>query len=375
MQQTSKLIRFVMIGGFLGAGKTTAMARVARHYMASGNNVGLITNDQAYGLVDTESLRAQGFHVDEVPGACFCCKFDDLLATIDRLGADQRPDVIVTEPVGSCTDLMATVVEPLRHLHGDQFDIGPLVVLLKPEHGQKILDGTSGAGFSPKAQYIFLKQIEEADLVVLNKVDKLSSAESARLTGLVQTRFNGKEVLAASAKTGAGFDEVLKRLDQPAMKNRQTMDVDYETYAAGEAELGWLNGTANLAFESDAAGSFSLDALLVEFVESLRQALEAMRAEPGHLKVLARSEGHTAIANLVGGGEAAELSVESGAQCKSAELIINARVATDPEPLAEVVEKELIALAQNNGLRCHLGTFQKFRPAPPVPTHRMQRGG
>jgi G3E family GTPase len=72
-------IRFVMIGGFLGAGKTTAMARLARHYLARGQRIGLVTNDQAHGLVDTTSLRAQGFPVAEVAGACFCCRFDDLV--------------------------------------------------------------------------------------------------------------------------------------------------------------------------------------------------------------------------------------------------------------------------------------------------------
>src|SRR4029079_537901 len=39
-------IRFVMVGGFLGAGKTTTLARLARFYMARGQRVGIVTNDQ-----------------------------------------------------------------------------------------------------------------------------------------------------------------------------------------------------------------------------------------------------------------------------------------------------------------------------------------
>src|SRR6187551_186196 len=97
-------IRFLMLGGFLGAGKTTAIARLTRHYVNQGQRVAIVTNDQAYDLVDTHSLRAQGFDVGEVPGACFCCKFDDLIATTAQLTADSAPDVVLTEPVGSCTD-------------------------------------------------------------------------------------------------------------------------------------------------------------------------------------------------------------------------------------------------------------------------------
>src|SRR6516162_1759160 len=100
-------LRFVMLGGFLGAGKTTTLARLARHYLARGQRIGLVTNDQAADLVDTHNLRAQGFPVEEVAGACFCCRFDDLVNRVGALESAQRPDLILAEPVGSCTDLVA----------------------------------------------------------------------------------------------------------------------------------------------------------------------------------------------------------------------------------------------------------------------------
>src|SRR6266705_2716574 len=169
-----KKLRFVMIGGFLGAGKTTTIARLARDYMKRGQRVGLVTNDQAQDLVDTTSLRAQGFPVEEVAGACFCCRFDDLVGKVGVLERDRRPDVIVAEPVGSCTDLVATVVQPLRDLYGTRFEVAPYPVLFKPSHGLRILRDDKDAGFSPKAAYIFRKQLEEADAVVINRIDELS---------------------------------------------------------------------------------------------------------------------------------------------------------------------------------------------------------
>ena len=56
---------------------------------SAGQRVGLVTNDQAQDLVDTNSLRAQGFPVEEVAGACFCCRFDDLVGKVER-PASQR---------------------------------------------------------------------------------------------------------------------------------------------------------------------------------------------------------------------------------------------------------------------------------------------
>ena len=51
---------YIMVGGFLGAGKTTTVGRLARHYMQQGKKVGIVTNDQTTDLVDTHNLRSQG---------------------------------------------------------------------------------------------------------------------------------------------------------------------------------------------------------------------------------------------------------------------------------------------------------------------------
>src|SRR5207237_8111773 len=101
--------RYVMIGGFLGAGKTTAILRLARHLSDQGLKVGLITNDQSLGLVDTAMLGANGFDVEEITGGCFCCRFNSLVAAAEKLSATTRPGVFVAAPVGSCTESMASV--------------------------------------------------------------------------------------------------------------------------------------------------------------------------------------------------------------------------------------------------------------------------
>ena len=52
--------RYVMVGGFLGAGKTTAILRLARFLTDRGRRGGLITNDQSVGLVAAALARAEG---------------------------------------------------------------------------------------------------------------------------------------------------------------------------------------------------------------------------------------------------------------------------------------------------------------------------
>src|SRR5262245_49572270 len=164
---------YVMVGGFLGAGKTTALLRLAEHFTSRGQRVGLITNDQSQGLVDTSMVNAKGYPVEEITGGCFCCRFNSLTDAADKLTRDSRPDVFLAEPVGSCTDLRATVQYPLRRLYGRDYRVAPLSVLVDPKRAARVLGLEAGRNFSPKVQYVYEKQLEEADLIVINKADTL----------------------------------------------------------------------------------------------------------------------------------------------------------------------------------------------------------
>jgi Ni2+-binding GTPase involved in maturation of urease and hydrogenase len=361
-----KRLRFVMIGGFLGAGKTTTLARLARLYAGRGQKVGLVTNDQTQDLVDTTSLRAQGFPVEEVAGACFCCRFDDLVAQVGRLEGDRRPDVILAEPVGSCTDLVATVVQPLKDLYGSRFEVAPYAVLFKPSHGLRILRGEPGGGFSPKAEYIFRKQLEEADAIVLNRVDELSGAEVAELTALAESDLPGTPVLRMSAKTGQGVEALAEFLDQGGAFGRKILDIDYDTYAEGEAELGWLNTAVRVR----GGRPFALDDFLLDVVTRLRGELAGLGAEVAHLKAIGLSEGTFGVANLVSSGTAPELSLPARAQVADPELIVNARVAADPAVLEQKVRAAVSSACAARGTQPEFVTMQSFRPGRPQPTHR-----
>jgi Ni2+-binding GTPase involved in maturation of urease and hydrogenase len=359
-------IRFIMLGGFLGAGKTTAMARLARFYSARGQRVGLVTNDQAQDLVDTHSLREQGFPVEEVAGACFCCKFNELIDKVGTLEESQRPNVILAEPVGSCTDLVATVIQPLRDLYGARFSVAPYPVLFKPSHGLKILRNETAGGFSPKAAYIFKKQLEEADAILVNRIDELTLAQIDELTNLVAAAYPGVPVLRVSARTGQGWDAVTELLDQHGSFGRKILDIDYDVYAEGEAELGWLN--TNLRVQ--AAQPFALDDLLLQVVEGLQESLRATGAEVAHLKAIGLWEGFFGVANLVSSQGKAELSLPSRCQVGECDVIVNARVAIDPDELRLHVGRVVKAVCARHGAQATEQQTQSFRPGRPQPTHR-----
>lgn len=360
-------VRFVMVGGFLGAGKTTTIARLARQYRSQGKRIGVVTNDQAHDLVDTKTLRAQGLAVEEVPGACFCCRFDDLVGRVGSLQSSERPDVILAEPVGSCTDLVATVIQPLKDLYGGRFEVAPYAVLFKPSHGIRILKNQVAGGFSPKAAYIFKKQLEESDAIVINRIDELDPPRVEELSKLVTEQFPGTPVVRISATTGAGFDAFTQLLEQQGAFGRKILDIDYDTYAEGEAELGWLNATARLTSDEP----FDLDALLTSILGELATVCRTLGGEVAHLKLIGMDDASAfAVGNLVSSDTAPKLSLPSGLKPRDAELIVNARVAIDPAVLEAEVKRVVAVQCVKAGVVAEFRTSQSLRPGRPVPTHR-----
>ncbi|MBY0523396.1 MAG: cobalamin biosynthesis protein P47K [Gemmataceae bacterium] len=359
-----KRVRFVMIGGFLGAGKTTTLARLAKFYQSRGQKVGLVTNDQAQDLVDTHSLRSQGLPVEEIAGACFCCRFDDLVCKVETLN-EAQPDVILAEPVGSCTDLVATVVQPLKDLYGSRFEVAPYPVLFKPSHGLRILRN-EGAGFSPKAAYIFRKQLEEADCIVVNRLDELSPADRKDLAALMTQQFSTAPLLWMSAKTGDGFGALTEFIDQEGNFGQRILDIDYDIYAEGEAELGWLNSS----FAVRSSEAFALDDLLLDVVKHLQGSLARKQAEVAHLKAIGLSDESFGVANLVSSLTGPELSLASRGKVKESDVIVNARVALDPAELEEEVKKTIAAVCQERRAKAEFRKTASFRPGRPQPTHR-----
>ena len=365
--------RYIMIGGFLGAGKTTAVGKLAKHLADQGLRVGLITNDQGRNLVDTAMLRSQGFATEEIPGGCFCCRFNSLVEASQRLNESTRPEAFVAEPVGSCTDLAATVTYPLRRLYGDNFTVAPVSVLLDPIRALRVFGVESGSNFSEKVLYIYLKQVEEADLVVINKCDLLDTPRLELLRTAILARFPGKEILAVSARDGTNLDEWFARMTSAKQVARKAMEVDYLVYADGEALLGWLNCTVKIS----ARQAFDTDLFLKELAGAIQTRLKAVDAQVAHLKMTLSPDGNLtgniAAVNLVRDDFVPELSFHLEEPVTTGELIINLRAEAAPDVLGAAVREGLAAAAAKfPTLQATLDHLEHFRPGKPTPTHRMQ---
>jgi G3E family GTPase len=360
--------RLVLVGGFLGAGKTTWIEAAARRLVARGLKPAVITNDQAVNLVDTGTIERAGLPVAEVAGGCFCCRFEDLTGAALKLKRNFDPDVMLAEPVGSCTDLSATDMQPLKQYFSATLSPAPFSVLMDPDRFRDCIAGGSACALPEDARYILDKQVEEADVLLLNKADRLGQEEQIAVERMLTCRFPGRDVRVVSAASGAGVDDWLDMVLTDQTAGGRIVDVDYDRYADGEAALGWLNATVQVAATDGKADWEGYGRRLFgRFHERFRNA----GAEVAHLKMALVAAGGRLQISLTGTKREPGFRIDGGLSGPSAVLTVNARVAASPKSLREIVEDEVNAYDPT--FETDVVSLTCFSPSRPLPVHRFDR--
>lgn len=354
--------RIILVGGFLGAGKTTLLWEAARKLTEQGKRVGLITNDQASQLVDTAFLERSGSTVSEVNGSCFCCNFKGFSDAILNLKEKTKADIIIAEPVGSCTDLSATIMQPLKENFEDKLDISPLIVLVDPERLKVMLEGGT-SGLHASAEYIVQKQLEEADIIVITKTDLLPRYQLESLKRHSADKWPLAKILTMSSKNGEGMETWLNEVMNYFDAGTHLAEIDYDVYAEGEAVLGWLNTTVLLSGKT-----VSWDDIAEKILTELSYRFDSLNAAVGHVKLLIESGNKYIIGNLTGEKSSLNISGNAGTG-DEAKLILNARVEMTPANLENIVS-EVVRKVCGDDIHQKVEASKCLSPGRPNPTHR-----
>lgn len=363
------MVHFIALSGFLGAGKTTTMTAAAQQLRAAGKRVAVVTNDQGTELVDT-ALAAQGLDgVGEVTGGCFCCRFEDLVAVTTRLVERENADVVIAESVGSCTDLTATVIRPLIALHGAAFTVAPLTAVLDPIRYLRLLPELDRGDSGHDLAYLYRKQLEDAAVIGVNKVDLLEDDEVAEVIASLSARFPQAEVLAYSAARQR-VAPLLGVWSRTHDADDVDLHLDYGRYGLAEAGLAWLNQT----FDAEAiSGGFAPAAWARTALEAMARSCQADGFAVGHIKVTI-TNAHTGTltkASLIDADRTPTVDLAQADEVSGGRAVVNARVECEPAELEHLVAAAVRESDEVHGVRSVTAGQRSFKPGQPRPTHRI----
>jgi len=363
-----KKTKVIILGGFLGAGKTTLMVSAAEYLRSLGMKVACITNDQGSQLVDSKMVLKNEIPLQQVQGGCFCCKFDNLVDSINTIIIEKQPDIIIAEAVGSCTDLVATVIKPLKAYHGEELEIRPLSVVLDPQRFTSIY-ANNGAQLSYEVSYLFQKQIEEAQCVVINKNDLMSEDEIKVMIDQLNKDIPNSIKISVSAVTLQGVSSWLEFILFGKDSQENVLDIDYDIYAKGEEQLGWLNASIGIQ-----GGIVDVMELSKSVMNKMIKQFKQRNVEVAHLKLWTEcNEDYIKISSVSSNGIIKiDSKLNNGLwNSDNIEIWVNARININFLELKKVLDRTLDKISEEYSLELVVKQMDCFAPSRPVPTYRM----
>jgi signal transduction histidine kinase len=242
-------------------------------------------------------------------------------------------------------------------------------VVVDPLRAERVL-GLASAKLSEHVGYIYRKQLEEAEIVVINKCDLVTADQLQGLREAISVACPGAQVFEISARDGTGLVPWFETLLADRSIPRPIGAIDYDLYADGEALLGWLN--AEIRLGEPGGREWDGNAMLTRLLEAIRAAVAGLGHEIAHLKATLSVEGddyELAAANLVRSAAVAELSHRLTDPLDVGRLLINLRAEADPAIL-ELAVREALETVRGD-LVAGVIHSEHFRPGRPVPTHRI----
>ena len=353
----------MLTGGFLGSGKTTAINNACAQLIKENIKVAVITNDQGEQQVDSAFINSFGIPLREVANSCFCCNYTLLDNHIQNLFEEEQPELIFAESVGSCTDLVSTIAKPFAQ-YRPAYDV-VISVFADASLLLQLLKGNLSF-IKESIRYIFKKQLEEADILVLNKVDLITSEERAFIDSIIYNEYPGKIVLHQNSLLEADIKNWLQTMIQfKATGSRRSLEIDYDLYGEGEAQLAWLDKKISIH-------SYNHNAIQIaeRIARDYHDVILKHQLTIGHLKYFMESDKWKKKLSATMTHNDFNSAIEEGPS-DYCYMLINARVQTDPSLLRELVYGVIQKIMKEFSCKIIIEKSSSFVPAYPRPTHRF----
>jgi G3E family GTPase len=192
----------IVIGGFLGSGKTTTVINVGKSLAEKGHTVAIIVNEVGEIGIDGDIISKYGLDTKVITNGCICCTLKlNMKATLTELRNSYNPDFIIVEPSGiAFPNVIKQNLELMNF--GESIKVAPLVTLI---------DGSRFKDIMKSVKNYAVRQIEDAEILVVNKVDLIDPIRVPIIEESVKQLNSKAKVLKMSSRIeDAGFSELMR---------------------------------------------------------------------------------------------------------------------------------------------------------------------
>ena len=325
--------RFMVCSGFLGAGKTTLMAALARYLSAQGRHTVMISNDLGgRGLCDYRFSRAAGVPSSELTGECICFQTENLVDRLRRHFDTDKASLVMSDIPGFGVGAPDHVYHTLSRSYPGEFTLAPFAAVTCPA----VLSALMGED-SPLTPLlpILRAQLEEAELIVLNKCDLTGEEERSRLLQWLTAAFPGRTVFCVSALRGDGIPE----LSEYIMTHDTSLLPPAEADDALSDAIGTISEYNSQYYARVCCDTFDPDAYLTALAARIGSGIAKEGYEIPHLKLFAPGEdGGFSKADLLCAAEEPILAHALGHPVTDLPVVINTSAACPSAALRRIID-------------------------------------
>ena len=346
--------RFIVIGGYLGAGKTTLTVNLARLLKNKyGKSTAIITNDQGHALVDTEYVQDAGFDVNEIVGGCFCSTFPEFVKNARSIVQIKRPDYIIAEPIGTSTNILSSVIEPLKMQYPEEFEVAPFMV---------VVDGIRAAGIESTKKLIPAHQVKEAEIVLMSKMDLINKDEEKAAEEEIKKLAPEASIIKYSSKTLKGIDEIAQVIMSSSVSTKNQKGENTVKFSFEKSAMSWYS-SINQMKPLDKIDMYDLSMSIMRSI-----ANEYTPDEIAHVKIVIASPSAGVKMSLVCDSVQTDSIHGSRYVSEEAKLIVNARVTSDPDKLGNVIRSAVDSVKNAYPMEIVDSSESCYSPKPETPT-------
>lgn len=321
-------MKVMIIGGFLGSGKTTTIQRIGRQLSDAGKKTAIIVNEIGEIGLDGDILTSPGIVTEELTSGCICCTLRiSMQYTLQTLEEKFAPDIVIIEPTGIA--FPGQIREEIESMGLSDLSFAPIVTLVDP--------GRFGTEAKEIPRFIET-QIKEAEILCINKID-ITPGDTVLAAERMLCEINPEaRILRFSAKyEDAQFEKLLLHLSVPGFK--KCSEEKKNSIELSEVSAYSVRYTLELRdFSPEESVRF-----IEENLQTIQDRFREINPEfIGHVKLSVKLPGSTTKGSVTSSKEMPQVELIPNRENEKTELRLLSAITRIPEnELSEIIESTL----------------------------------
>ena len=218
VMEDNEMTKVDIISGFLGAGKTTLIAKLLKEAFP-GEQVVLIENEFGEIGIDGGFLKESGVEIREMNSGCICCSLvGDFGTSLKEVVEKYHPDRIIIEPSG--VGKLSDVIKPVKDLHIENE--------IRLNSASTVADASKVKVYMKNFGEFFNNQIEHAGTIILSRTQNVSEAKLKTDIELIRSLNKDAHIITTP------WDDINGKQILDAMENVTNLELEMLAEAAAK---------------------------------------------------------------------------------------------------------------------------------------------